>query len=312
MYSSHEEFVRELREAFPRGSRVAAQFSARFPISSFLDHGMASSLQTEGIDLVPSENLVSRCLGSLDDEGLSSHRRAAVTLYEIVHTAWNRVIEAGRSGATLHEGEIRDWMVSLIMEHRLQCDNPPLVAAGRGSSDPHYTPQGDGQILERGDVVQFDIWAKERSSNAVYADISWVGVLGAEPDSEARSVFDAVVKARESAVELIQGKLREGQAVTGAEVDRAARAILIERGYERGIRHRTGHSIGGRVHGFGVNLDSVEFPDERPLGEGMCFSIEPGIYLDGFGMRTEINGYIRDGRLVISGSDRQTGLLVTE
>jgi Xaa-Pro aminopeptidase len=207
------------------------------------------------------------------------------------------------------EGETRDWISHAFDEAGLESDAPPIVGAGQHTSDPHFSIVGDGAVLTTGDVVQFDIWARQKTPDAVYADISWVGVCADTPSEEQRKLFEAVRDAREAAVSLLEREFSAGNAVRGAEVDRAARAVLIERGYERYIRHRTGHSIGHHVHGFGVNLDSVEFPDERLLTEGACFSIEPGIYLEEFGMRTEIDCVILDGRPRVTGAARQRELL---
>jgi Xaa-Pro aminopeptidase len=157
--------------------------------------------------------------------------------------------------------------------------------------------------------VQFDIWAKEKTAGAVYADISWVGVCAPSPAPLQQRLFEAVRDAREAAVSLLQRRLASGTPVTGAEVDRAARQVLVDRGFAQGIKHRTGHSIGERVHGYGVNLDSVEFPDDRILAEGACFSVEPGLYLEELGMRTEIDCLIHDGELRVTGTGRQFALL---
>ena len=160
--------------------------------------------------------------------------------------------------------------------------------------------------------MQFDVWAREKSPGAVYADISWLGVCAAAPTPAQKQVFYAVVEAREAALAFLERGFARGTPVRGAEVDRVTRAVIVRRGFEKGIRHRTGHSIGTRVHGFGVNLDSVEFPDERLITEGSCFSIEPGIYLEQFGMRTEIDCCIRDGGPEVTGGERQTALLTLE
>jgi Xaa-Pro dipeptidase len=309
VYGTREEFMQSLRGRIPKVRRLAAQFSTRFPVGSFLDHGTALLLEQGGIGLVSSESLVARCLGSLDDAGVKSHEKAACALYEIVRSVWYRVAAAVRSGKSPREAEVRDWMVCLLAECGLECDGAPILASGRGSADPHYAPHGEGELLRPGDVVQFDIWAKERAAGSVYADISWVGVLAEEPSPRYSRVFDAVVTARETAIDYIQTRLRGGVEVSGAEVDATVRGKLDGLGFVKGIRHRTGHSIGEQVHGFGVNLDSVEFPDDRPLVEGACFSIEPGVYMEHFGMRTEIDAYIRNGRLVVSGNERQARLL---
>ena len=312
VYSTRAEFLRAVEAAIPRGMTIAAQFSANFPVSSFLDHGAARLFEDAGARLVSSEGLIARRLGTLDERGVRSHEKAASALYEIVRTSWQRLTQAIRAGNALYERDVLEWMTALIDESGLETDSVPLVASGKGSSNPHYAPRERGSLLSHGDVVQLDIWARERGPDAVFADISWIGVIAEEASPKLARVFDAVVDARETAVKLITERLSARRAVTGADVDRAVRARLAARGFSSGIRHRTGQSIGRRVHGYGVNLDSVEFPDERPLLRGACFSIEPGIYLEEFGMRTEIDAYITDGGLVVSGNERQARLLLLE
>lgn len=312
VYSTRAEFLRAVEASIPRGTIVAAQFSANFPVASFFDHGTARLFEDAGVRLVPSEGLVARRLGTLDERGIRSHEKAACALYEIVRTAWQRLTRAIRAGKALYERDVLEWMIALMEESGLETDSPPLVASGKGSSNPHYALREGGSLLAHGDVVQLDIWAKEHGPDAVFADISWIGVIAEEASPKLTRVFDAVIDARETAVRLITERLSTSRAVTGADVDRAVRARLSALGFSSGIRHRTGHSIGRRVHGYGVNLDSVEFPDERPLLRGACFSIEPGIYLEEFGMRTEIDAYILDGRLVVSGNERQARLLLLD
>ena len=308
-YYAREDFLHALAQALPPGSRIAAQFSPHIPVGSFLDHGTALMFQGLGVALVSSSNLVARCLGSLDAEAVRSHEAASSVVYQAVAGAWARIAgEIGR-GARVREGEVQGWIAAHIAAAGMVSEGAPLVAAGAHSADPHYQSAGDGTWLEPGDVVQLDVWAREDSAAAAYADISWVGVLAREPTGEQRAAFDAVLQARESAIGLIAHSLAEGREVRGRDVDEAARARLQSLGFARAVRHRTGHSIGHRVHGYGVNLDCIEFPDDRPLRDGACFSIEPGIYLERFGMRTEVDGLIRGGTLSISGPDRQRALL---
>jgi hypothetical protein len=308
-YYTREQLKEALARSLPPEGRVGADYSVGIPIGSFLDHGTALLLESVGARLAPAEGLVARYLGTIDSAGKSSHDAAAAVLYAAVDDAWAKIREAMRQGRTVTEGAARDWITHAFDAAGLESDEPPIVGAGVHTSDPHFSIAGDGAVLTRGDVVQFDIWARKKTTDAVYADISWVGVCADAPSADQRKLFEAVRDAREAAVALLERQFSAGNAVRGAEVDRAARAVLIERGYERYIRHRTGHSIGAHVHGFGVNLDSVEFPDERLLTEGACFSIEPGIYLEEFGMRTEIDCVINDGRPRITGAARQRELL---
>ena len=115
-------------------------------------------------------------------------------------------------------------------------------------------------------------------------------------------------EARDELIAFLNREL-PGRRVTGEEADRISRECIHRHGYGDYIIHRTGHGIDTLPHGYGVNLDSIEFPDSRPFMEGSCFSVEPGIYLDSFGMRTEINAYIRENRALISGGKIQREII---
>jgi Xaa-Pro dipeptidase len=308
-YSSRAEFEDALSRLLPRSGSIAANYSLTIPVGSYLDHGTALLLQAQGASLSSAEGLVSRYLGALGDEGRRSHETAANVLYGAVAGAWARLSRELRAGRAITEGDVQEWLTQSISTAGLVSDAPPIVGTGRHTSDPHFGVIGRGAKLEQGDLVQFDIWAKAKTAGAVYADISWVGVCAPAPAPLQQRLFEAVRDAREAAVSLLQRRLASGSPVTGAEVDRAARQVLVDRGFAQGIKHRTGHSIGERVHGYGVNLDSVEFPDDRVLAEGACFSVEPGIYLEELGMRTEIDCLIHDGALHVTGTGRQLALL---
>ncbi len=294
--------------------KVAAQFSPDLPVLSFLDHGTAQLLKSCGFKLVSSASLIQRFLGVLGPEGIESHEEAAHRLYAIVSQVWARLrvtfrerLESNRRPLT--EGEVQRWIAELFERDGLESDFPPLVAAGRNTADPHYTPQGAGEPLLPGEVVQLDIWARRKEPGSIYADISWVGVLAAEPPIEVKRAFEAVRDARELAVSTIAAGLKAGTGVRGMDVDRAVRAFLKSRGFGEALRHRTGHAIDSEVHGYGVNLDSTEFPDDRLILEGSCFSVEPGVYPGPFGVRTEIDAYVRRKKLIVSGGAAQVDLL---
>ena len=312
VYGTRAEFLDALAHAAPGGSKIAAQFSPRFPVVSFLDHGIAILLKEARVTLVSSDEIVVSFLGTLDEAGRESHERAGKALYAIVAEVWQRLSREARDGRLPHEGDVRSWMIDLLEQKGLETEETPMAAFGPGSADPHYSPEGPGRVLFPGAVVQLDIWAKEKLPGSVYGDISWVGVFSSGPDARQAACFDAVRRARDLALETISLGLGRGAPPAGETVDRAVRAELTRLGYAAALRHRTGHSIGTRVHGYGVNLDCVEFPDQRLLREGSCFSIEPGVYLEDFGMRTEIDAYIKGGRLHVSGGDPQERLLTME
>ncbi len=309
-YASRDEFLQRLRAACRSRRPLALNYSATIPALSLVDHGLASLLQQLAIPAVSAETLIQRVLGVLDRAARASHDRAATALRAIVAATWERLAQHLRSDTPVSEGMVRDWIGNGFQEHGLVTEEPPLVAVGANSSDPHYQPAGAGAPITPRQLVQFDLWAKEPAPGAVYADISWVAYTGAPLPAELAATFAALGAARDGAVALIRERLQQAAPVSGAEVDRHARAILQQQGLLAHVRHRTGHAIDTRLHGIGVNLDAVEFPDPRPLLDGSCFSIEPGVYRREYGMRSEINAYVQDAELVISGGAPQQALLL--
>jgi Xaa-Pro aminopeptidase len=202
-------------------------------------------------------------------------------------------------------------MLEEMKNRGLESGHPPIVAAGAGAGNPHYDFTGSGASIRNGDVIQFDLWARETEPEAVYGDISWAGVFSETVPPDIEKTFGDLVSAREGALSFITEERAAGRDVSGAMVDRKTREILAGKGLQRALKHRTGHGIDTELHGSGVNLDSVEFPDSRFLLEGSCFSIEPGVYFENYGLRTEIDVYIREGKPVVSGHPhaRQFSLL---
>lgn len=303
VYQSRVEFIAALRGL--AGARWGAHISDTLPAISLLDAGLAHTFEAAGLGLCSAAGLVQRFKGLLDTEGIASHERAAQHLYDMVALAWERVRDAHTLHQPLCEGDIRGLFLDEMHRRGLISDHSPIVGAGVNSGNPHYDFSGAGATFVEGDVIQFDLWAKEAAPAAIYADISWVGIFAREVPPRVEQVFTDLVSAREGAYRFIA----ERRALSGADVDRKMRELLINMGYASALRHRTGHGIDTEVHGSGVNMDSVEFPDSRPLLEGSCFSLEPGLYFAEFGLRTEIDVYIENGKPVVSGKDRQFNIL---
>ncbi|MDR1058755.1 MAG: M24 family metallopeptidase [Treponema sp.] len=311
-YISREDLIPALRPL--RKGRWGVHSSERIPGISYLDAGTAALLKRAGLKLVSAEGLVQRFRGLLTQQDMAGHERAAAGLYEIVESAWSlvkagyrRMKETGVSD--LREGDIRDFMLTEMRRRSLTAGEAPIVAFGANGGNPHYdfapgegAYGGKGAKAREGDVVQFDLWAREEGPGSVFADISWVGVFAERPPPETEKCFGDLIEVREGTYAYIEEEMGGRRRLTGAMVDRKARKLLFARGYRENIRHRTGHGIDRELHGSGVNMDSVEFPDFREILSGSCFSLEPGIYFPGFGMRTEINVYIREGVPVISGA----------
>jgi len=294
-----------------KGTRVGVQWSETVSAVSTLDHGTALLLESAGIVLVPADGLVQRLQGLIDGSGIESHERAARNLYEVVRRVWARVDERYRRRERATEVEVQSWILGLFEEMGMETDHPPIVGAGLHSNDPHFAPDpAKDRAFAEGDIIQLDLWAKMKTLGSIYADISWLGVFGGTVPAKAQAPFAALIASRDAAVSFIAAAAAEGRRVSGAEVDAHVRGHLLSAGYAQALRHRTGHGIDVEVHGSGANLDSIEFPDHRELIEGACFSVEPGLYFEDFGLRTEIDVYIKDGRPVVSGDRPQTAFLL--
>jgi Xaa-Pro dipeptidase len=92
--------------------------------------------------------------------------------------------------------------------------------------------------------------------------------------------------------------------IAGFQVDDAVRGYIESQDYGQYFFHRTGHSIGTEVHGTGANMDNLESHDERRITPGCCFSIEPGIYLPEFGIRSEVNVFVGEGFAMVTGEQQ--------
>ncbi len=303
--------LRNLLQRFA-GKTLAVHADANLPVISFLDAGTLQNLVQASIKTTRAASLIQRIKGILSDEDLASHKRAAVALYEIVEEIWALVSKQYRTTQPLYEGDLQMAMLQGMKQRNLITDHPPIVAAGPHAGDPHYEVIGQGRLIQPGDVIQLDLWAKETQGHSIYADISWVGYYGTVIPQHLQKIFQDLVDSREAALAFITAQLTQGFRPTGAAVDREVRTFLIARGYEGAIKHRTGHGIDTECHGSGVNIDSVEFPDERKLLDGSCFSIEPGLYFSEYGFRTEIDVYIHQHQAFVSGKKRQFALLTAQ
>ena len=260
------------------------------PYVSRVDAGTIELVRGQGVQVVSSGDLVQEFEARWSPEAIESHRQASEKLYRIKDRAFDAVAARLRDQGTTNEFEIQQLMWNWFEEEGLTSDAPPLVAAQENASNPHYTPtQEDSRTIAPDELLLLDLWGKLPTPGAVFADISWVGYTGGTVPDEMSRVFAAARDARDAAVEVVQKAAREGRDVRGFELDRAARSVIEQAGYGAFILHRTGHSLGQTVHGNGAHLDDYETHDERKLLPGTGFTIEPGIYLGRFGVRTEIN-----------------------
>ena len=279
-------------EALLNGARqIAMEYSPKcaIPYVSRVDAGTIEVVRGLGLSVVSSGDLVGRFEAAWDEAAITTHRGASEALYRIKDNTFAYIGERLTSGQAVRELEVQARMLQWFSNEQLVTDAPPIVAVEEHSGDPHYSPdERTSRLIEPGNVVLLDLWGKFEQPDAVYADITWTGVVGA-PTAEVERVFQVVASGRDAALERVQRAVTAGEPVRGWEVDRAARDVISRAGYGDRFVHRTGHSLGVNVHGNGVHMDDFETHDDRRLLVGTGFTIEPGVYLDNFGIRSEIN-----------------------
>ena len=294
---------------------VAMQYSAlnRVPYVAMVDAGTVELVKARGVDVVSSADLVQAFSAVLDDEQIASHRFAGERLPDVVEAAFREVRARLQAGESLTEYELQQFVLQQVDAIGLTTPDQPIVAVNGHAADPHYAPGPQGSSpIEKGDWLLIDVWAKTPAERSVFADITWTAQLDSDVSDQRAAVFDTVLRARDAAIDLVQQRYAAGESVRGFEADKACRAVIEEAGYGDFVQHRTGHSITDEIHGTGANLDDFESHDERLLMRRTCFSVEPGIYLEGdFGVRSEIDILVpAEGPPEITGRRQQNMILL--
>jgi Xaa-Pro dipeptidase len=311
VYSGWRELESQLQSVV-NGKKVAMEYSPgdAVPYLDRVPAGVLEMVRAAGATVVSSADLVSRFYAVWSEADLASHRRAAEIIARIAREAFKRAGEAASAGSPLTEYALQQWIRGQFSENALNTDHGPIVAIGPNASNPHYEPSEEGSaLIERGAVLLIDLWAREEGG--VFADQTWLASLGQLSERDEK-VWQAVRGARDAAIALLRERISAGIPVRGGEVDDASRAVITRDGFGERFIHRTGHSIDARdLHGSGPHIDNLETREERLLIPGVGFSIEPGVYLTGdVGMRSEVNGFIGDGELVITPEVYQTEMII--
>jgi Xaa-Pro aminopeptidase len=282
---------------------IAMQYSPNnivFTIS-LVDGGTIELLRGLGKNVVSSADLIAQFEATWTEEQIKTHFAARDSVDSIVAAAFKEIGKRVRNGGTT-EDEIQTWFMEAFRRENLLTDDPPIVAVNANAGNPHYEPRADRPVpIRRGDLVLLDVWGKKDTANAVYYDVTWMGFVGSPPSGRMLEVFEIVRDARDAGVKAVTDAIGAGRRIAGWEVDRATRNHIKEKGYGEYFIHRTGHSIGTDVHSNGANMDDLEIHDERQLLPNSCFSIEPGIYLPEFGVRSEVNMLVRPKSAEVTG-----------
>ena len=298
-------------QALVQGSRrVAMEYVSRNanPYVSRVDAGTVELVRSFGVEVIPSGDLIQLFEACWDDEQWAMHLEAAKHTRSAYDVAFAFIVQRIKAGGSVKESEVQQCILDHFASNKVLTDHPPIVAVGPHSGDPHYatTPQTD-TAMKQGDFVLIDLWAKCDKPRSVYSDLTRVAFLGKEAPAKHREIFNIVARARDAGINKVREAFAAGKPLQGWEVDKATRDVIDQAGYGEYFVHRTGHSIGQETHGNGANMDGLETREERRVLPRTCFSIEPGIYLPEFGVRSEVNVFVDGKKQVhVTGGTPQT------
>jgi Xaa-Pro dipeptidase len=304
-YAGLQELEKGLKKILGRAKNIAMQYSPKnaIPYISMVDAGTIEMVRGAGVKILSSADLVQKYEACWTDAQLRSHEEAGRAIDIIVRGAFQHAAKSVRDGTRLTEYELKQWIQGGFEAAGLHTEEGPDVAVNAHASDPHYGPTPETAApIRKDDLLLLDVWGKLKTPGSVYYDITWVGYLGKKVPEKYAKVFRAVANARDKAVDLICSSTAAGKPLQGWQVDKAARTVIEKAGYGKYFFHRTGHNLGEVVHGNGANMDSLETHDVRRLIPRTCTSIEPGIYLPEFGIRSEVNVYIDERSARVTGA----------
>jgi Xaa-Pro dipeptidase len=312
MYAASQELFDGLKQMLSSHRDLAMQYSpnnAVFTIS-LVDAGTVELIRGLGKNVVSSGDLIAQFEATWTEEQIKTHFAARDSIDAVTSAAFQEIGRRVRSGGT-NEFDVQTWIREAFQREDLIADAPPVVAVNANCSNPHYSPSAASAApIREGDFVLLDIWGKKAVPNAVYYDITWTGFVGKSPSDRMREVFRTVRDARDLGAKFVKEAIAAGEKIAGWQVDRAVRTHIKKAGLADYFVHRTGHAIGTDVHANGANMDDLEIHDERQILPNSCFSIEPGVYLPEFGVRSEINMLVRAKSAEVTGRMQSEIILI--
>ena len=289
--------------------RVAMEYSERNanPYIGRVDAGTIELVKSFGCTVVASGDLIQQFEAVWDDDQEKSHFEAAKLCRDAYDVAFSFIASEIRTNGKAMETAVQARIMKHFADSGMTTYSPPIVGVGPHSGDPHFDNSDENDApIERGSFVLIDLWAKMDRPRSVYADYTRVAFVGSSVPEQYTKIFNIVAAARDAGIKTVKAAFATGKPLQGWEIDNATRAVIEQAGYGEFFTHRTGHNIGQEVHGNGAHIDGLETRDDRRIIRRTCFSIEPGIYLPEFGVRSEVDVYIdKDGKVHVTGGDLQ-------
>ncbi len=290
--------------------KLAMEYSPRNgnPYISRVDGGTIELVKSFGCDVQPSGDLISIFEATLSEEQLQSHYDACDVCNAAFGVAWKFMANQIRANGSVEEVAVQDAIMQHFADHQMTTYHPPIVGVNENGGNPHYeTGRGRNTLIKENDFVLVDLWAKKDKPKAVYSDLTRTGFVGTDVPEKYTKIFNIVSAGRDAGIACVKDAFAANKPLQGWQVDDAVRNVIEGAGYGEYFCHRTGHSMGQETHGNGTHMDNLETHETRLLLRRTLFTIEPGVYLPEFGVRSEIDIYIHaDGTVEVTGGPLQT------
>lgn len=311
LFINRLDMIDKLKSRLLGSDTIAMEYTPNgaLPRVSKVDAGTLEMVRGLGVDVVSSADLLQYATQRWTEEQLASHLFAAEKLTQIVLEAFEHIGKSLDEGIT--EFDTAEFIRNRFRDNGLVVTDGPAVAVNEHASDPHFDPTPQNTVrIKRGDWVLIDLWTRLPGEDDMFGDITWTAYVGDDVPVKQQEVFDNVLGARDAALAEMVKAFQEGRTLQGWELDKVARDYIEATGYGEYFNHRLGHSLGREVHSNAVNLDSWETYDTRELIPGIAVTIEPGIYVPEFGVRSEIDVFIsEDGPQVTTDMQREVVLI---
>lgn len=310
VYRRWQELEKGVGDLVSGAKRVAMEYSPRNanPYIGRVDAGTVELVKSYGCDVVASGDLIQLFEAVWDADQEKSHFEAAKLCRDAYDVAFDFIAAEIKARGKAMETAVQARIMKHFADCKMTTYSPPIVGVGPHSGDPHFdTNPATDMPIERGSFVLIDLWAKMDRPRSVYADYTRVAYVGDSVPEKYAKVFSVVAAGRDAGIKCVKDAFAAKQPLLGWQVDDATRAVIEKAGYGEQYTHRTGHNIGQEVHGNGAHIDGLETREDRHIIRRTCFSIEPGIYLPEFGVRSEVDVYIdANGTVHVTGGDPQT------
>ncbi len=299
-YVSWQEMQAKLTNLLADYNTIGLDYSpdCAIPVSSRIDAGTLEFIRGLGKSVVSAANVFQSAAAVWSEAALKAHLEDCARVAQIKDEAFQFIKARLQADEPVTEYDVQQFIMQQFAAGGLETPYPPIVGVNANSGDPHYSPSKTRfASIKKGDWILIDLWARRPGHDYIFSDITWVGFAGPEPLAKHQEIFEIVRNARDEAINFLNAETASGKPIEGWQVDDAVRQVIDGAGYGQYFFHRTGHSLGpgSNTHGQGANIDNLETHDTRKLMPGIGFSIEPGIYLPEFGVRSEINVYMAAG-----------------